>query len=132
MSDIETARKKADKLGVNQTPRHIILCCDKKTADCASKRQMKEAWKFLKQRAKELGLKKRVYLSQSLCLDVCKGGPIAVVFPEGTWYGNCEPPVIDRILQEHILAGQIVEEYRIGQAPACQRACERAPEEATS
>ena len=44
-------------------------------------------------------------------------GPIAVVYPDGTWYRACDPPVLERILREHVMEGRPVAEYVIAERP---------------
>jgi (2Fe-2S) ferredoxin len=117
------AQRAAAKLGISELKRHLLLCNDRKAADCASEQEMEAAWDFLKSRLKELGLAKQggVFRTKALCLDICTGGPILVVYPDGVWYGQCNPPVIERIIQEHLVGGRIVREYVIAQPRALQQ-----------
>jgi len=112
--------KKLQKLGIPRIRRHILLCCDTDETGCASKEQMNDAWKHLKRRLRNAGLAKAgVFRSKSQCFDVCRDGPIAVVYPEGTWYGRCTPANIDRIVDEHIIGGRVVDDLAIARPPLC-------------
>jgi len=101
-----------------QTPapyfkRHIFFCLNERSngENCCAQHNAQAAFDHCKQRIKALGLSGpgQVRVNKAGCLDRCSGGPVAVVYPEGTWYTYVDSGDIDEIVEGHLKNGEVVE-----------------------
>ena len=124
--------KIASAMSIGGIERHIFLCAEQKTPRCASYDETSAAWKQLKAATKGDDLatapppwrsnyeveagdvepgEGRLLRTKVDCLRVCEQGPIAVVYPDGTWYHSASGEVLQRIVDEHLIGGVPVEEF---------------------
>jgi (2Fe-2S) ferredoxin len=102
----------AEKLGIGSYSRHVFLCTGDK---CCTTEVGQAAWDALKTELKDRDLSlstgpNACYRTKVGCLRICQGGPIVVVYPEGTWYSGMTADRIPLFVQQHLIEGRPIEE----------------------
>jgi (2Fe-2S) ferredoxin len=107
-------RSGLNKAGIAQAERHVFICLG---PECCSRREGEMLWDFVKKRVKETGV--RAMRTKADCFRICTGGPWMVVYPDGVWYGRVTPARFERILQQHLMRGEVVTEWVSAQNRGC-------------
>ena len=107
------------KLRVGGYHRHVLLCVG---SNCCSARTGEEAWGALKRELKACGLSPGTagaacFRTKVHCLRVCQGGPLAVVYPEGTWYAGLTADRVPEFVARHLVGGEPVQEWVFARNP---------------
>ena len=96
---------------------HLFFCLNERSNGeaCCASHDAQAAFDHCKSRVKAEGLAGPggVRINKAGCLDRCAGGPVAVVYPEGTWYTYVDETDIDEIVDSHLVGGVPVERLKI-------------------
>lgn len=113
----------ADRLQIGHYQRHVFLCTGE---SCCTASEGAAAWDALKDELKRRNLSLAAgpgacYRTKAGCLRVCRGGPIAVVYPEGTWYCGLTADKVPQFVEQHLVNNQPVEEMIFARNPVSVR-----------
>ncbi len=92
--------------------RHIFFCLNQRNGEASCAEHGAQAsFDHCKSRVKKAGLAGPggIRVNKAGCLDRCSGGPVAVVYPDATWYTYLDADDIDEIVDSHLIKGQVVE-----------------------
>lgn len=112
-------RDLADKLLIGQYARHVLLCVGD---SCSAPGVGEAAWEVLKAELKKRNLSLAIgpqacYRTKVNCLRLCQGGPILVVYPEGTYYAGMTAERIPEFVERHLVEGRPIEERIFARNP---------------
>lgn len=103
VKDVLNFRKKE----VNTSDKYYISVCG--GTGCTSSRSP-EIVEQLKYWAKELGVENKVTIAIAGCFGFCERGPIVKIYPDHTFYTKVQPEDAEKIIRQHIINHQVVEE----------------------
>lgn len=109
------ANKPAKKLHntVRRYVQHILVCTDSKSKQC--KKGGPDVLKAFQKAIKARKLGRQVLVTEVGHVGGCSLGPNVLIYPEGVWYGTVTPADVDQIIDEHLLAGRVVQRLLRGQ-----------------
>lgn len=98
-----------DRSAIPHQARRVLVCMGGPCNDAAAS----GLWQHLRAEQERLKLRETgdgVMSCKTSCLGPCNLAPVVQVWPEGTTYCGVDEPALDRIIEEHLVGGRLVEE----------------------
>lgn len=100
--------------------KHVFVCTNTRAEGhprgCCSAKDAGAIRERLKELVEQRGLKRKIRINTSGCLDQCEHGVTIVVYPEGVWYGFVKSDDVQEILDAHLVGGKPVDRLRLPDA----------------
>ena len=96
---------------------HVFVCTScringQQSGYCYSKDSVEIVQSFV-ENIEDYDLSGDVMVTNTGCFGICNEGPVAVVYPEGTWYGKITVDDVEEIVESHFENGEVVERLKI-------------------
>ena len=103
--------------------RHLLVCTGRRCVeDGMSADALDEVAHKLSAAGVLREVARRVKPSRVDCLGACGSGPVVCVQPDGVWYWGVTPAELDRIIEQHLIGGQAVDDLVFHRGPTERRA----------
>lgn len=115
VKEMAEASEVLKKLGVGKITRHLLLCTGPK---CCDESVGQKAWEAVKAEIASSGLgqgEEICFRTKVGCLRLCQQGPVALVYPEGVWYGEITADRVSHLVQQHLVSGVAVKEWQLAE-----------------
>ncbi|PYG84825.1 (2Fe-2S) ferredoxin [Ruminiclostridium sufflavum DSM 19573] len=96
---------------------HVFVCTScringTQKGFCHSKGSVDLVQRFMEE-IDDKDLTSDVMVTNTGCFGICDKGPVVVIYPEGTWYGNVTEDDVETIVEKHLAEGEKVKELLI-------------------
>lgn len=99
---------------------HIFVCCNRRepghSRGCCDPTGSEALRERFKQELKKRNLGPLVRANKSGCLEQCEQGPTVVLYPQAIWYGGVRLEDVERIIDETVIGGRVLEDLVIDDA----------------
>ena len=94
---------------MGQYRHHVFVCTSGKKCP---KQGAEDVHRALKKLVSEAGIRSSVRVNHAGCMNQCGHGPMVVVYPDDVWYADVDEKGARRIVEQHLIGGDVVERYR--------------------